>query len=339
MRAAARARCPEARRASPRKYLRAQATLVRSRPWSSGSPPSRTSAPASDAGAAHARADRGGRARRRARARRVRARRAPPPRLPRLRARRRARRDRRCARSGSGSPAPSPCSAPRTRCASSSSSPSSTCSPAAAPRSWPGAARSSSPSPSSATTSTTTTSCSPRSSTCCSRCASRRTSPGRAATAPPLENAGVWPRPLQDPLPVWVAVGGTPQSAVRAGALGLPLTIAIIGGQPERFAPFVELYRRAAAAAGHEPPVPSRSTRTRSSARTSEQADNAFARALPRDDEPRSAASAAGRPRAGASTTRCARRAARSPSATPSRSPRRSSSSTSCSAISATSGR
>ena len=61
------------------------------------------------------------------------------------------------------------------------------------------------------------------------------------------------PRPIQDPLPVWVAVGGTPQSVVRAGTLGLPLTLAIIGGQPERFVPLVELYRQAAAAAGHDP--------------------------------------------------------------------------------------
>lgn len=70
---------------------------------------------------------------------------------------------------------------------------------------------------------------------------------------PALENAGVWPRPVQDPLPVWVAVGGSPQSVVRAGTLGLPLTIAIIGGQPERFAPLVDLYRDAAAHAGHDP--------------------------------------------------------------------------------------
>ncbi len=69
----------------------------------------------------------------------------------------------------------------------------------------------------------------------------------------PLNDAGVWPRPVQDPLPVWVAVGGTPQSVVRAGALGLPLTIAIIGGEPERFVPLVELYRRAFEAAGHDP--------------------------------------------------------------------------------------
>src|SRR5215469_15998240 len=58
---------------------------------------------------------------------------------------------------------------------------------------------------------------------------------------PPLSDAGVYPRPIQDPLPVWVAVGGTPQSVVRAGLLGLPLTLAIIGGQPERFAPLVAL--------------------------------------------------------------------------------------------------
>jgi probable LLM family oxidoreductase len=65
---------------------------------------------------------------------------------------------------------------------------------------------------------------------------------------------GVYPQPLQDPLPVWVAVGGTPESAVRAGMLGLPMALAIIGGLPERFAPFAELHRRAAAEAGREPP-------------------------------------------------------------------------------------
>lgn len=68
-----------------------------------------------------------------------------------------------------------------------------------------------------------------------------------------LNDAGVWPRPVQDPLPVWVAVGGSPESVVRAGTLGLPLTIAIIGGMPARFAPLVELYREAWAAAGHTP--------------------------------------------------------------------------------------
>ena len=68
----------------------------------------------------------------------------------------------------------------------------------------------------------------------------------------PLNNAGVWPRPIQDPLPVWVAVGGTPQSVARAGVLGLPMTLAIIGGEPERFAPLVALYRRAAEQSGHD---------------------------------------------------------------------------------------
>ena len=68
-----------------------------------------------------------------------------------------------------------------------------------------------------------------------------------------LDNLAVYPRPLQQPLPVWIAVGGTPQSVVRAGTLGLPLAIAIIGGEPERFVPLVELYRNAAARAGHDP--------------------------------------------------------------------------------------
>lgn len=68
-----------------------------------------------------------------------------------------------------------------------------------------------------------------------------------------LQEASIWPRPLQDPLPIWVAVGGTPQSVVRAATLGLPLIIAIIGGEPARFRPLVALYRRAWEAAGHEP--------------------------------------------------------------------------------------
>ena len=69
----------------------------------------------------------------------------------------------------------------------------------------------------------------------------------------PLDEAGVYPRPIQDPLPVWIAVGGTPQSVVRAAVLGLPLAIAIIGGQPTRFAPLGRLYRDAASQAGHDP--------------------------------------------------------------------------------------
>jgi probable LLM family oxidoreductase len=69
----------------------------------------------------------------------------------------------------------------------------------------------------------------------------------------PLPGLGVYPRPAQEPLPVWVAVGGSPESAARAGTLGLPMALAIIGGRPERFVPFAELHRRAAAQAGHEP--------------------------------------------------------------------------------------
>ena len=68
----------------------------------------------------------------------------------------------------------------------------------------------------------------------------------------PVNERPVFPRPIQDPLPVWIAVGGTPQSVARAGLLGLPLALAIIGGPPERFAPMVELYREAARQAGHD---------------------------------------------------------------------------------------
>lgn len=69
----------------------------------------------------------------------------------------------------------------------------------------------------------------------------------------PIEDRGIYPRPVQDPLPVWVGVGGNPNSVVRAGRLGLPLVIAIIGGMPERFAPLVDLYRESARQAGHDP--------------------------------------------------------------------------------------
>jgi probable LLM family oxidoreductase len=67
----------------------------------------------------------------------------------------------------------------------------------------------------------------------------------------PLGGQGVYPRPVQDPLPVWIAVGGNPGSAARAGSLGLPMALAIIGGEPERFAPFAGIYREAARRAGH----------------------------------------------------------------------------------------
>ncbi|GIQ63910.1 luciferase [Paenibacillus cisolokensis] len=70
---------------------------------------------------------------------------------------------------------------------------------------------------------------------------------------PAIHNLGVYPRPVQNPLPVWIASGGNPESAVRAGTLGLPIVFAIIGGMPERFAPLVALYKEAAARAGHDP--------------------------------------------------------------------------------------
>jgi probable LLM family oxidoreductase len=70
---------------------------------------------------------------------------------------------------------------------------------------------------------------------------------------PSLTGQGVYPRPVQDPLPIWVGVGGTPQSFIRAGELGLPLMVAIIGGEPHRFRPLVDLYREAGRMAGHGP--------------------------------------------------------------------------------------
>lgn len=66
-----------------------------------------------------------------------------------------------------------------------------------------------------------------------------------------VENRGIFPRPLQDPIPVWIAVGGTPESVVRAATLGLPMTLAIIGGEPARFQPFTDLYRETWKQAGH----------------------------------------------------------------------------------------
>lgn len=69
----------------------------------------------------------------------------------------------------------------------------------------------------------------------------------------PLTGQGVYPRPLQNPLPIWLGVGGTPASFVRAGSLGLPLMVAIIGGEPRRFRPLVDLYREAGKQAGFSP--------------------------------------------------------------------------------------
>jgi probable LLM family oxidoreductase len=72
----------------------------------------------------------------------------------------------------------------------------------------------------------------------------------------PLDDLGVYPRPVQSPIPLWIAVGGNPESAFRAGMLGLPMALAIIGGEPARFAPLAELHRRAAEKAGYDPAPP-----------------------------------------------------------------------------------
>lgn len=69
---------------------------------------------------------------------------------------------------------------------------------------------------------------------------------------PSIHARGIYPRPVQDPLPIWIGSGGNQQSVVRAGLLGLPLVLAIIGGSPYHFAPLVDLYKRAAARAGHD---------------------------------------------------------------------------------------
>jgi probable LLM family oxidoreductase len=69
----------------------------------------------------------------------------------------------------------------------------------------------------------------------------------------PLNDQPVFPRPVQNPIPLWIAVGGTPQSVVRAATLGLPMALAIIGGSPERFVPYTDLYREAWEKAGRDP--------------------------------------------------------------------------------------
>ncbi|HNP77590.1 MAG: LLM class flavin-dependent oxidoreductase [Cyclobacteriaceae bacterium] len=69
---------------------------------------------------------------------------------------------------------------------------------------------------------------------------------------PPIDHLGVYPRPLQEKLPIWLAVGGTPASAIRAAKLNLPMALAIIGGMPERFVPFVNIYKDAAVQLGRD---------------------------------------------------------------------------------------
>jgi probable LLM family oxidoreductase len=68
----------------------------------------------------------------------------------------------------------------------------------------------------------------------------------------PIHDQGIYPRPIQSSLPIWLAVGGTPESAARAGKLNLPMTIALLGGAPRQFLPLVQLYRQSAAEAGHD---------------------------------------------------------------------------------------
>lgn len=93
---------------------------------------------------------------------------------------------------------------------------------------------------------------------------------------PDINNRGIYPQPLQEKLPVWIAVGGTPQSAYRAGALGIPMAIAIIGGNPAQFKPFAELHRNAAAE--HNQPMPALSINSHGliADTTEEAADVAF---------------------------------------------------------------
>ncbi|OIJ14370.1 luciferase [Anaerobacillus alkalilacustris] len=74
----------------------------------------------------------------------------------------------------------------------------------------------------------------------------------RGGHRPAINNLGVYPRPVQNPLPVWIGSGGNPESVIRAGVLGLPLVLAIIGGNPVNFAPLVQIYKKAASKAGHD---------------------------------------------------------------------------------------
>ncbi len=75
----------------------------------------------------------------------------------------------------------------------------------------------------------------------------------RGGHRPAIDDMGIYPRAQQEPLPIWIGTGGSPESAVRAGLLGLPIAFSILGGEPQRFAPLVELYKTAAVKAGHDP--------------------------------------------------------------------------------------
>jgi probable LLM family oxidoreductase len=74
----------------------------------------------------------------------------------------------------------------------------------------------------------------------------------KGTTRPAINNLGVYPRPHQEKLPIWIAIGGTPESVARAATKGLPMALAIIGGEPARFAPYVQYFRETAQSAGHD---------------------------------------------------------------------------------------
>lgn len=93
---------------------------------------------------------------------------------------------------------------------------------------------------------------------------------------PSLRNAGIFPQPMQKPIPIWIAVGGTPESAYRAGALGLPMALAIIGGEPARFTYFSDLHRRGAREAGIGSPALSINSHGLIADTTQEASDTAF---------------------------------------------------------------
>ena len=150
-----------------------------------------------------------------------------------------------------------------------------------------------------------------------------------------LVDQPVYPRPVQDPLPVWVAVGGNPQSVVRAGLLGLPLALAIIGGQPERFAPLAHLHRRALAEAGHDQGCRSSAQRARLRGRHPRARRRRLLPGALGGDEPDRARARLGSDEPRRVRRRRPARAARTPSAIPRPSRRRSSSGTSSSGRSA----
>ncbi len=122
----------------------------------------------------------------------------------------------------------------------------------------------------------------------------------------PLTGQAIYPRPLQNPLPIWVGVGGTPESFARAGILGLPLMVAIIGGEPKRFRPLIDLYREAGRRAGHSAEKLSASASTPSVfwGETTEEAAEDFFPGM-RTHLPRSVKSAAGRQQRANSLTLC----------------------------------